>query len=206
MNTAYQQFLDDLTAKEHRISFLQTTIEDKQQERERVLHLQKLLEEVRVFLQQLAEVTRDELMKGLQTVVTLCLQHVFGPHIRFEIEVGTLRNNTSIEFFVVNEEGDVPVRLKPEDSMGGGIIDTVSIGLRFGLLKVLNPAPVGPMFLDEPAKMVSADKVEYIGNLLNELSKMFHKQIFLVTHHTQLMDMADRGVYVRQERGKSITE
>lgn len=206
IESTYREWKERITAKEHRLLHLQQSIHEREVDREQMVELQKLLEEVRVFLQQLAEATRDELMRGLQTVVTLCLQHVFGPHLRFEIEIGTIRNNTAIEFYVVNEDGDLPVRLKPEDAMGGGLIDTVSIGLRFGLLKILNPAPIGPMFLDEPAKMVSADKVDYIGHLLKELSKMFDKQVFLVTHHTQLMDIADRGFYVRQEKGISICE
>lgn len=209
MNDILQQVHEWMKTYEYdqqRMSFLEQLIEEKEQQREVVISTHQLLEQVRVCLQQLAEVTRDQIMEGLKTVVTLCLQHVFGPEMSFEIEVSTLRNNTAIEFFVVIDHGKHVVRMKPEDTMGGGVLDTVSIGLRFGLLRVLDPLPYGPIFLDEPAKMVSQDKVEYIGHLLKDLSQMFEKQIILVTHHTQLYDIADKGIFVEQTQGRSMCQ
>lgn len=163
-----------------------------------------LLEEVRLFMQTLAEATRDEIMSGLQQIVTRCLQSVFGPHLTFEIEVETKRNNTGIEFYVVNTDGEHTVRLKPEENMGGGVIDTISIGLRFGLLKILTPAPEGPIFLDEPAKMVSSDRIDSIANLLKELADLFDKQVIMVTHHDSLLEIVDNSIYVRNENGRTI--
>lgn len=164
----------------------------------------ELYEEVRVFLQTLAEATRNEVMAGLQEVVTRCLQSVFGPHLTFEIEVETKRNNTGIEFYVVNTEGDHVIRLRPEENMGGGVIDTISIGLRFGLLKVLTPPPKGPIFLDEPAKMVSGDKIYLIANLLKELADIFDKQIVMVTHHQSIIETVEHSIGVRNERGMTV--
>ena len=162
-----------------------------------------LFEEVRVFLQELAEVTRNEIMAGLQQVVTLCLHSVFGEHLTFEIEVETLRNKTSVEFFVLNNSGEHTVRLRPEGNMGGGVIDTVAIGLRFGLLKILSPSPKGPIILDEPAKMVSGDRVDSIATLLQELTTMFDKQNILITHHTSLMDIVDHAVFLENVEGET---
>ncbi len=190
-------------ANKLRFQFLQDDSKQKQEKKEAIINHTALLEKVRVFLQELAEATRDEITKGLQDVVTLCLQSVFGPDIRFEIEVGTLRNHTSIEFYVVSEEGEHSVKLKPEDSMGGGVIDTISIGLRFGLLKILNPTPIGPVILDEPAKMVSSDRIESIGLLIKDLSVIFGKQVIMVTHHASLADIADHSVWIQKERGVS---
>lgn len=164
----------------------------------------ELLDGVQVFLQTLSEATRDEITSGLQEIVTRCLQSVFGPHLHFEIEVETKRNNTGIEFYVRNESGEHSVRLKPEESMGGGVIDTISIGLRFGLLKILTPQPEGPIFLDEPAKMVSADRVDSVANLLKELTDLFDKQVLVVTHHSSITDIVDRANYVHNEDGRSI--
>jgi DNA repair exonuclease SbcCD ATPase subunit len=163
-----------------------------------------LYEEVRTFLQTLAEATRNEIMSGLQEIVTRCLQSVFGPHLSFEIEVETKRNNTGIEFYVVNTAGEHTIRLRPEDNMGGGVIDTISIGLRFGLLKVLTPSPKGPIFLDEPAKMVSGDRIESIANLLKELADLFDKQIIMVTHHQSIMEIVDSSIHVRNENGRTL--
>lgn len=160
-----------------------------------------LMEEVRVFLQELAEVARKEIASGLEQVVTLCLHAVFGEHLSFEIEIETSRNNTVIEFYVVDTSGDQVVRFSPEESMGGGVVDTVATGLRYGLLKILNPEPIGPIILDEPAKMISADLMPSYAALIQELTHMFEKQNILVTHHVSLMDVVDNAVFFEKVNG-----
>jgi DNA repair exonuclease SbcCD ATPase subunit len=195
-----QQHERDIEELQRMKAELQRKIEQRDEIEPKIV----LLEKVRVFMQTLAEATRDEIMSGLEHVVTTCLHIVFGPHLRFEIEVETKRNTTGIEFYLVDESGDKPVRLKPEGNMAGGELDTISIGLRFGLLKVLNPTPEGPVFLDEPAKMISGDRVFSIANLLKELSKMFDKQIIMVSHHEALIDVVDNSIYFKRENGVTV--
>lgn len=197
-------YLEDYRNKERRLEHLDGEIKRLLVELQKYPAQLDLLEQVRLFMQTLAEATRDEIMSGLQQIVTRCLQSVFGPHLSFEIEVETKRNNTGIEFYVRNEAGEHPVRLKPEENMGGGVIDTISIGLRFGLLKILTPVPEGPIFLDEPAKMVSADRIDSIANLLKELSDLFDKQVIMVTHHNSIMEVVDNAIHVYNENGRTI--
>lgn len=197
-------FIRNYEERQHELGYLEERITDLIKVLKTYPNNLKLLEEVRVFMQTLAEATRDEMMYGLQEIVTRCLQSTFGPHLSFEIEVETKRNNTGIEFYVVNTSGEHTIRLKPEENMGGGVIDTISIGLRFGLLKILTPAPEGPIFLDEPAKMVSGDKIDSIANLLKELADLFDKQVIMVTHHDSLLDIVDNAIYVRNENGRTI--
>lgn len=160
-----------------------------------------LFEETRVFLQELAEVARSTVASGLEHIVTLCLQAIFGPTMSFEVEINTSRNSTVVNFYVLNTDGEETVRFAPEDSMGGGVVDTVAIGLRFGILKILNPQPIGPIILDEPAKMVSADLIDSIAALLKELTQMFDKQNIIVTHHASLMDVVDNAIYFEKVNG-----
>lgn len=197
-------YLEEYRNKERRLVFLDERIRNLLAELQTYPAQLQLLDGVRVFMQTLAEATRDEITSGLQQIVTRCLQSVFGPHLSFEIEVETKRNNTGIEFYVVNTAGEHTIRLRPEENMGGGVIDTISIGLRFGLLKILTPAPEGPIFLDEPAKMVSADRIDSIANLLKELSELFDKQVIMVTHHSSIVEVVDHAIYVRNENGRTI--
>ena len=203
-----KRLIDEYDENEKELERLKKELEYKKQKRDEIIPHLDLLEKVRVFLQTLAEATRDEIMAGLQEVVTLCLQSAFGPHLTFEIEVETKRNNTGVEFYVVDSSIDKenPTRLKPVGNDSGGVIDTVSLGLRFGLLKVINPQPLGPLILDEPAKMVSNDRIASIAGLIKELSDMFDKQIIMVTHHTDtdLMDIVDHAVFVKKEQGVSV--
>jgi DNA repair exonuclease SbcCD ATPase subunit len=182
---------------------LNLEIEAKQKKRDELIPHGELLEEVRVFMQTLAKVARTEMMEGLQTAGTMGLQFVFGPDMAFETEVDTKRNNTAIEFWVVDTSGDEVVRKKPEDNMGGGVVDSLALGMRYGMLKVRKPKPIGPMILDEPAKMVSSDLVPHIGELIKTLTKLFNKQTILITHHEQLMDV-EHTIYFQRKRGVTI--
>ncbi|MGG4438261.1 hypothetical protein AAXE64_27300 [Priestia megaterium] len=190
----YEQSLRDLQALERNLERNASVYDD-------LLNQIELFEEARIFLQELAEMARAKVASGLEKVVTLCLQSVFGESMSFEIEIDTSRNNTVVDFFVLSQDGDSIVRFSPENSMGGGVVDTVAIGLRFGLLMILDPRPVGPIFLDEPAKMVSADLIELIGSLLQELNTMFNKQNIIVTHHLALMDTVDHAIQFEKRGG-----
>lgn len=187
-----------------KIKLLEVDIKDNEEVFDKLTKQISLYEEVRVFLQKMAEATRKQVAAGLENIVTLCLQAVFGPDMTFEIEIDTSRNNTVIEFYVVNTEGEIAVRQTLEDSYGGGVVDTASIGLRYGLLRVLNPEPIGPIILDEPAKMVSVDRIKSIGQLIQELNRLFKKQSIMVTHHEALMEIVDNAIYFEKING--ITE
>lgn len=181
-------------------------IQELQQGITNSLNNQELLEGTRNFLQVVSEETRNRVTKGLEEVVTMCIQAVFGYEYSFRILPDTKRNATVVDFFVVDSTGDEEVVLPPETNFGGGMIDTISIGLRFGLLKVMNNPPEVPMILDEPAKMVSADRIEAIAKLVNELADIFGKQVIMVTHQERLMELADNSLYVRKENGISIIQ
>jgi DNA repair exonuclease SbcCD ATPase subunit len=182
---------------------MENEIESMKKKRDELIPHGQLLEEVRIFMQTLAKVARAEMMEGLQTAGTMGLQFVFGPDLTFEIEIDTKRNNTAIEFYVVDTSGEEVVRKKPEDNMGGGVVDSLAIGMRYGMLKVRKPSPIGPMILDEPAKMVSSDLVPNISELIKTLTKIFKKQTIFVTHHEQLMDV-EHTIHFQKKKGITI--
>lgn len=209
---AIDEYINQYNRKDYELQSLKKRAEELNGRLNGIPSSLDLLEEVRIFLQTLAEATRKEITAGLEEIVTRCLQSVFGPSMSFEIEAETKRNNVGLEFYVVDKNvvdpiTREPLRLIPEDNLGGGVIDTISIGLRFGLFKVINPAPEVPfIFLDEPAKMVSGDRIDNIGNLIKELSDIFGKQIIMVTHHQPIMDILDNAIYVRNINGKTVIE
>lgn len=169
--------------EERDLARLERELVKKHEEREAFRNHTALLERVRVFVQGIAEATRGEIVSGLEQIVTTCMQIMFGDTYRFEIDVETKNNNTTVEFYVVKDEGEQVVRLKPVGNMAGGMIDTISIGLSFGILKVVPNPPEGPILFDEPAKMVSDDRAASIIHLLVEMGTLFERQIILVTHH-----------------------
>ena len=154
-----------------------------------------------LLLQNLAQFTRDAYASELEKVVTSCLHAVFGEHKRFEIEIKPSRNTVAAYFYVVDTSGDEPSRTPPEDSNSGGIVDTVCIGLRYGLIQMVKPMPMGPIVLDEPSRNFSEDLIDAISSLIKELSVMFNKQTIVVTHHIRMMDIADNCIRFYRKNG-----
>ena len=188
------------------IEKLEIELQENEKELKKLEELLELYEDVRIVLQELAETTRAQVCSDLEHVVTLCLQAVFDDRYSFEIEIDTSRNNTVIEFYVVKTSRGVVTKRPPEDSMGGGTVDTCAIGLRFGLLQILNPKPLGPIILDEPAKMVSVARINAIASLLQELTGMFKKQTILVTHHKSIIDIVDHLIFYEEVDGYTRVE
>ncbi|PGQ88220.1 ATPase [Priestia megaterium] len=204
--TVTEDAISDFNSSLADLDRLEAELQKNEKELKELEELLELYEEVRLVLQELAETTREQISSELEHVVTLCLQAVFGEELSFEIEIDTSRNNTVVEFYVVDTSGDEILRQPPEDSMGGGIVDTCAIGLRFGLLQILNPKPKGPIILDEPAKMVSGGRIIAIASLFQELTDMFKKQAIFVTHHTPIMDVVENPIYFEKVNGYTRIE
>ena len=193
----YEQIEKTIQSIEHNIVVTQ------EEYKERLENID-LFERSRIFLQELAEITRKQIAANLDEGVTMCLQAVFGEHLRFETEIKTSRNNTAVFFYVVDSSSpDGEIRFPPEETMGGGVVDTCALGLRFCLLQMLNPKPMGPIILDEPAKMVSGDLVSHIGSVLVQLTGIHDKQTIMVTHHEALKDIVDNYIHVTRRNGVS---
>lgn len=186
---------------ERHLAQLLEDIERKQQEREAHRERTLILEQVRAFIQKFAVMTRQVIVAGLEEIVTTCLQIAFDERYSFRIEVDTSRNETGVEFIVLKQTTDGLIELPPTDNMGGGVIDVVAIALSFGLLKVMENPPDGPILYDEPAKMISGDRVLPIARIIQELRPLFGRQVILVTHHDLIADSLDRSYRVSQEDG-----
>lgn len=160
--------------------------------------------QVQVLFGKVSEYARAQLKTRIEETVTAALQAVFGDEgLSFRINLGTKNSQPAAEWEVVSRYGTAEVANNPEDARGGGITDVVSLALRLALLELSRPRLDGPVILDEPGKMVSA---EYAGNLayfLKTYAQKTTRQIVLVTHNETLANTADRVFRVTQQRGTS---
>lgn len=163
----------------------------------------ELYEQTRILLQETGAYAREQARQQLAMLVTNALQYVFGPGLRFEVEVGEHGGKPVAEFYVVSEADGVPVVTRPQDARGGGVVDVVSLALRVALLQALKPPLPGPLILDEPAKHVSEDYIVPVVQFLQSVSDLFARQIIMVTHNTHLTESADAGYAVRLVNGRS---
>ncbi|RAL26401.1 ATP-binding protein [Thermoflavimicrobium daqui] len=163
-----------------------------------------LLEKVQILLQKSSDHAREQAKMQLETLVTKALQYVFGPMFRFEIELSDHGGNPTAEFYVITEWNGKPIRNKPQDSRGGGVVDIISLALRIALLETIRPRLQGPIMLDEPGKHVSEDFVVPMIEFLKSICETFGRQVIMVTHNTHLTEAADQAFFVRLSSGKSV--
>lgn len=156
----------------------------------------ELLEKVTILFQKTSEFARNQAKSQIENLVTKCLQFIFESDIRFIIEIEDLRNKANAEFYVINETEDLQIKNKPELSRGGGVVDIVSLALRIAFLQINKPKIEGPLILDEPAKHVSRDFINNVGEFLKQTSEMFDRQIIIVTHDNYLASLSDKSYEV----------
>lgn len=159
---------------------------------------------VSALLTKVSDYARRQLVERIEETVTAALQTVLADNsLRFEVEIGERNKTATAEWRVVSRYGDVEVSNNPEDARGGGIVDIVSLALRLALLELSRPRPEGPVILDEPAKMVSAEYAENLAFFLKSYAQRTGRQFVVVTHNETLAASGDVSYRVTQTDGVS---
>jgi len=160
-------------------------------------------EQVQVLLTKVSDFAREQLKTRIEETVTAALLAVFGEGLTFRINMRQLGGQPAAEWQVISQYGDLEVAANPEDARGGGITDVVSLALRLTMLELVRPKPGGPVILDEPAKMVSAEYAENLAFFLKQYAERTGRQIIMVTHNARLAEVADKSYLVTQTSGVS---
>lgn len=165
------------------------------------------LQSSQILLQRTSEAAREYGKERLEEVVTSALQFVFGPDVRFEIELGESAGRPQAEFYLVTHRNGNDVRTRPADSNGGGVMDIISLALRVAVLQIHHdPHISGPIILDEPGKHVSEEYAEKMSTFLQQMSLHFGRQIIMVTHQPYLAEIADKSFEVQMIGGKALVK
>jgi DNA repair ATPase RecN len=165
---------------------------------------QDILEKVMSLFQMTSQFARDQAKNQIEALVTKCLQYIFDSSVEFQIELEELRNKASAEFYVVNSTKDFFLKTKPEQSRGGGVVDIVSLALRISFLQTHKPPISGPLILDEPAKHVSEEYINNVGDFLKQTSEIFNRQVIMVTHNSHLAALSNSAYRVEYSGNTSI--
>lgn len=165
-------------------------------------------QKIQALFGKVSEFAREQLTTRVEQTVTAALQAIFkDPRLEFKIEPLTLGGKPAARWQVVSAyetDGETTtVTANPEDARGGGITDVVSLALRLALLELARPKPEGPVLLDEPGKMISAEYVPNLAEFLRQYAKRTGRQVIMVTHHEALADVADTAYRVEQRNGIS---
>ena len=182
-------------------------LEDKLKENEeRIAELKinsELLDKVNILFQKTSEYAREQAKVQIEHLVSKCLQFIFESEIEFKIEIEELRGRPSAKFYIVTRMEDREIKLEPEYSKGGGVVDIVSLALRIAFLETHKPKILGPLILDEPAKHVSGEYIYNVSDFLKQNSEIFNRQIIMVTHDNFLAAIGDVSYTVKIDKGTS---
>ena len=163
------------------------------------------LESVRIVLEDTTNEARKVYSSNMASVVTSALQYTFGPDFRLIVEHKESKGKPEIHFWVEHALGSKIVKQLPQKAMGGGVCDQVAFALQVTTKKLCRkPAQNGPLILDEPAKMISAEFVERFGQFIQYISKEFDMQIIGVTHQQAISRQMDQTFYVEIKNGQSV--
>ena len=162
-----------------------------------------LLSKVDILFRETSNYAREQIKTSIEDTVTAFLNTIFNDNISLEIELISDQSSPVAHFYVVTELEDRIIRVNPVDSRGGGIVDIVSLALRFAVLDIYEGGLEGPIILDEPAKHVSYQYIDNVGKLLHQVSEIKGKQVIMITHNNYLAESGDIIYGISQVDGES---
>ncbi|MGO0123059.1 ATP-binding protein [Desulfothermobacter acidiphilus] len=198
--------LEELVARRRwELERLQQELQEKEQELATCREKEEVLGMVREIFLLAAGEAYEQACRGLEGAVTLALQSVFGPEIRFNIRLTPRREQQEADFLVSSSYGGTQVvQTEPTEARGGGVVDVISLSLRAALLA--HSRLPGLLVLDEPGKHVSEEYARPLGEWLRLISQEMGRQILLVTHSDSLAETGEKIYRVDIRQGESVVK
>lgn len=153
-------------------------------------------EKARIVLTEISKETQKETKKRIESLITLAIRSVFDEKYTFKMRFET-KNNRVYAYPIVEEDG---MEMDPEEDMGGGIIDVISVALRIILWHMESPRKRNVLLIDEPFRF-TGKLVEKAGYMIKYLSENLVFQVIMLSHDDALIDICDR-IYKITKRKK----
>ena len=197
----FESFSKEVSRREGIRDSILDQVEKKRQGIREVEAEEKKLSGVVFLLQKAADFSRNQATHQIEDIVTQSIAYIMQNSSRFIVDLSEKRGLPIAEFFVESDYGEYKVKTKPEMSRGGGVVDIVSLALRIAFLENHRPKMDGPLFLDEPGKHISDDYIFNMGEFVKECSRLFSRQIIMVTHNDYLTNICDKAFRVDIRNG-----
>ena len=150
-------------------------------------------EKVVALVQSTAKETQDQLKFRIESIVQEALDAVF-PGYLFRVDYETKRDRTEASIYI-EQDGE---KFSPLEDNGGGLADVLAFALRLVAWSLGKTDNV--LILDEPAKAVSRAYRPMMMEMLSGLSSQLGLQTIIVTHDSEIVDMADRIFRVTKDQ------
>lgn len=146
----------------------------------------------REILHSVAQETQSNIEDSISNIVSLALNAVFDDPYKFRIEFVKRRNKIECDLFLENN-GE---RIKPIDSVGGGVLDIIGFALRVPMVLIGGYRKI--LILDEPMRFLSRNYQPKAAEMFAMISEKIGMQIIMATHIQELIDIADRDFPINE--------
>jgi len=159
---------------------------------------QSNLEAVGIYLKNMAAEMQRQVQMNIESLVQQLLNACFPEQdYKFQMLLKEARGVLTCELVLLKEGKE----LDPVMSCGGGVVDVISIALRFGILLVSNVPKV--LFLDEPFKFLSKSLRPAISQLIYDLANQYGITIVMISHDPDFIKASNKVFEVSQSKGIS---
>jgi len=201
MSDELRRLRSSLDRKKGQRERIVSDLKQAQADREKTEVLLNDLEDARLVLQTVAQMTQQELEYKISELVTLALEAVFPDPYQLDLSFELKRGKTeAVLSFVPNLPGDEREHVDPLDASGGGAVDVAALALRVSLWSLQNPKTRRTLILDEPLRFLSRDLQPKASAMLREISRRLNLQMIVVTHEPNLLEAADKVFEVNRSR------
>lgn len=145
----------------------------------------------REILRAAAQETQSSIEDNIGSIVSLALNAVFDEPYRFKVEFVRRRNKIECDLFL--ESGGE--RVRPFDSVGGGVLDVISFALRTAIVLMGGYRKV--LILDEPMRFLSRNYQPKAAEMFAMISRKIKLQVIMATHIPELIETADVNFQIR---------
>lgn len=161
--------------------------EERQAYQEAKKHLHNLLE-AQALCQEVAKKVQETAHEQIASVVTRCLETIFGKELRFRIDFVQRRGKTEAELWF-EKQGH---RVSPVGASGLGAVDIAALALRLCTIKMSRPKKRPILISDEPFRFVNGVGFqERVGELLETLASETGVQFVLATDDDWLKNVGN---------------
>ena len=160
-----------------------------------------ILNKVILVLTESSNLARNKAKDHFEKIITEALQYITqSTDYEFVIQEITERSKASYEFYIKTTVNGQESLQSPKDANGGGFVDIISVAAKYAYLELFNDPKIqcGTVFLDEPGKMIDEQRSIKFAEYIKELGSNYDKQTIMITHNTNLKDIADQTYYVSQ--------
>lgn len=159
------------------------------------------LDKTKLLIADAAKKARVATKEYIEKAVTDALQFVTqSTAYEFVMQENSHGGTPTYDIFIKTTVDGNESLQNPEDSNGGGYIDTISVAIKSIFLQACNDPDISHsvLYLDEPGKMISEQMSVKFAEFIKLLNKKYGLQVVMITHNKSLANIADRSFLVEK--------